>query len=120
MRLLVVSVRVAGRPLGARKRFVDDCGKPYGHPGYRGGIYSLDVNRQGQHYLKLVGDLITTGGRGVPYSKKSSAINQAKQFCDNHKDQFIYLKGIKQYTKIKDLPNGEDLLTLFDFYDAME
>lgn len=118
MRLLVVSVRVAGRPIHTYTH-IRNPGPP-GHPGYRGGLYSLDINSKGQYYFKLVGDVITNRERGKPYVKKEWAEKQAKRLCADHKDQFIYLEGIKQYTKINDLPNGEDLLTLFDFYDAME
>lgn len=71
--------------------------------------------------FKLVGELTRPGKKASRvFVRRESAEKQAKQLCENHKDQYIYMEGIKQYTKIKDLPSGEDILTLFDFYRAIE
>jgi len=117
MRLLVVSVRVAGRPTETYTHYFNPARK---HPGYRAGLYALETSREGHQYFRLVGDVIPSRSYNKPYVKKESAIEHAKRLCEDRKEQFIYQDGIKNYTRIKSLPNCDDLLTLIDFYDAME
>jgi len=117
MRLLVVSVRVAGRPTETYTHYLNAARK---HPGYRAGLYALETSRTGHQYFILVGDIIRQGSPKKSFVNKKSAIQQAKQLCEDHKEQYIYQEGIKNYTRIKSLPNCDDLLTLIDFYDAIE
>jgi len=121
MSLLIVSVRVAGRPLETRKHMVDPrTGLVFKHPGYRAGLYGLRKGKNGHWYLALVGELLRKGKPSKQFVTKKSAIEQAKEICEANKDQFLYMEGVKNYTRVEDLPNSDDILTLFDFYEALE